>query len=455
MFYTCAFKCVCLPIRTHATQLRASVCGQPLWNDLCSAQRDATAGGREAPRQNTGVWMPSVSRQWWQQPEWDPHGEGEQKGLKWIYSSSVGGWMCRRWSDDHLCSLLKWNMMARELSAISCLAQEAPIWSWVLSVLCCCVAWCCNSTCHCRCCSLSCYYFWSTTRVSRGRWGGVEREKWYSQFKKPCCGSARRRLVKTYNEWGVYHLNRKEGVIEAMGGESVGGRAGSCPYDCHIPPPARKAEGSHSSSPWQPTRDERREETYPSKNDAGMSALLRLPARTHTHTHTHTQTQCLHISFGSSRKTVSERKSLTESRAFSTQQHNHVSSSQQSDCNPPTGLMFRAHRRREAAIRLWKKEKEHPWARDCLVVLLTKAQINLKEINQILQKAARCYTKICYVTSNQTDTNLIWTISHHPHLKPNHKRLLFKWQFPIFSPRWETCLMFFVFFSLSLSSLYS
>ena len=73
------------------------------------------------------------------------------KRLKWIYSSPVGGRMCRRWSDDHLCSLLKWNMMARELSAISCLAQEAPIWSLVLSVLCCCVAWCCNSSCHCCC----------------------------------------------------------------------------------------------------------------------------------------------------------------------------------------------------------------------------------------------------------------------------------------------------------------
>ena len=286
MFYTCAFKCVCLPIRTHATQLRASVCGQPLWNDLCSAQRDTTAGGREAPRQNTGVWMPSVSRQWWQQPEWDPHGEGEQKGLKWIYSSSVGGWMCRRWSDDHLCSLLKWNMMARELSAISCLAQEAPIWSWVLSVLCCCVAWCCNSTCHCRCCSLSCYYFWSTTRVSRGRWGGVEREKWYSQFKKPCCGSARRRLVKTYNEWGVYHLNRKEGVIEAMGGESVGGRAGSCPYDCHIPPPARKAEGSHSSSPAT-TNAWREEGGNLSIKKWCRDECTPSSSCPHTHTHTH------------------------------------------------------------------------------------------------------------------------------------------------------------------------
>lgn len=53
------------------------------------------------------------------------------------------------------------------------------------------------------------------------------------------------------------------------------------------PPPARKAEGSNSSSLWQPTRDERREETYPSKNDAGMSALIELSARTRTHEHTH------------------------------------------------------------------------------------------------------------------------------------------------------------------------
>lgn len=74
------------------------------------------------------------------------------KRLKWIYSLPDGGWMCRRWSDDNLCSLLKWNMTARELSAISCLAQEAPIWSWVLSVLCCCVAGCYNSFCHCWCC---------------------------------------------------------------------------------------------------------------------------------------------------------------------------------------------------------------------------------------------------------------------------------------------------------------
>lgn len=95
------------------------------------------------------------------------------KKLKWIYSSPVWGWMCRRWSDDHLCSLLKWNMMVREPSAISCLAQEEPIWSWVLSVLCCCVARRCNGSCHCCSCS-QCCYFWSTAQVSWGRWGAVE-----------------------------------------------------------------------------------------------------------------------------------------------------------------------------------------------------------------------------------------------------------------------------------------
>lgn len=98
-----------------------------------------------------------------------PSGRRRTKRLKWIYGSPDGGRMCRRWSDDNLCSPLKWNMTARELSAISCLAQEAPIWSWVLSVLRCCVAWCCNSSCHCCCRTQHRYYFWSTTQVSRGR----------------------------------------------------------------------------------------------------------------------------------------------------------------------------------------------------------------------------------------------------------------------------------------------
>lgn len=49
--------------------------------------------------------------------------------------------------------------------------------------------------------------------------------------------------------------------------------------------------------------------------------------------YTHTHTQCLHISFGSLRTTVSERKS--KSNAFSSQQYNNVFSSQQSDCKSP------------------------------------------------------------------------------------------------------------------------
>lgn len=92
------------------------------------------------------------------------------KSLKWVCSYPVGRWMCWRWSDDHLSSLLKWNMMVRVLCAISCLAQEAPIWSWVLSVLCCCVAQRCNGSCHCCCYSQCSYYSWSTKRQRQVRW---------------------------------------------------------------------------------------------------------------------------------------------------------------------------------------------------------------------------------------------------------------------------------------------
>lgn len=51
-------------------------------------------------------------------------------------------------SEMKWCSLLRWNMTARVPSCISCLAQEEPIWSWALDVLCCCVACCCNGTSH-------------------------------------------------------------------------------------------------------------------------------------------------------------------------------------------------------------------------------------------------------------------------------------------------------------------
>lgn len=51
-------------------------------------------------------------------------------------------------SEMKWCSLLRWNMTARVPSCISCLAQEEPIWSWALDVLCCCVACCCNGSSH-------------------------------------------------------------------------------------------------------------------------------------------------------------------------------------------------------------------------------------------------------------------------------------------------------------------
>lgn len=122
-------------------------------SSLLHSERGDAAGEGKAPRLNIEVWVSSVSCQRWQQHKWDPRREGEQKDWKRIYSSAVGGnGLCRRWSDDdRLCSRLKWNMTARELCAISCLAQEAPIWSWVLSVLCCCVVCCCNSSCRCCC----------------------------------------------------------------------------------------------------------------------------------------------------------------------------------------------------------------------------------------------------------------------------------------------------------------
>lgn len=121
---------------TNVPQLCTSVCVQPWWNHLCSARRDATAGGGDALRQSTRVWtlvflsvMTTIQ-------------VGSEQGRRTkrterIYSPPDGVRMCRRWSHDDLSSLLKWNMTLRELSAISCLAQEVPIWNWALPVLCC------------------------------------------------------------------------------------------------------------------------------------------------------------------------------------------------------------------------------------------------------------------------------------------------------------------------------
>ena len=145
------------------------------------------------------------------------------------------------------------------------------------------------------------------------------------------------------------------GVIKAVGGESVGGRAvrrtlaaARTTVTSHRPPEKQKEATRHPRDNQRVTRGGRK--LIHQKMMQGWAHSFVFLARTHTCTHT--QTQCLHISFGSSRKTVSKRKSLTESRAFSTQQHNHVSSSQQSDCKPPTGLMFRVHKRRQAAIQV-------------------------------------------------------------------------------------------------------
>lgn len=257
VLYTCAFKC----LSAHMSCSCRHLCVVS-HDRIISVPPRATPQQAEekAPRLNIGVWMPSISCQWWQQLKWDPRREGEQKRLKWIYSSPVGGWMCRRWSDDHLCSLLKWNMTARELSAISCLAQEAPIWSWVLSVLCCCVAWRCNSSCHCCSSSQCCYYFWSTTQVSWGR--EREREKWYSWFKTLCCGSLRRGLVKrTISEEFIIWTRRRtrRGVIEAV---SVGGRrmlaAARTTVTSHRPPEKQKEATRHHRDNQRVTRGGRK-----------------------------------------------------------------------------------------------------------------------------------------------------------------------------------------------------
>lgn len=139
ILYTCALnECVCLYMSTCHAVVHICVKSAIIEMSLSHSER-RHRGERESSEakywsMNAQYFSPIMTT-----TQVGSMQRRRTKRLKWIYSSPIGGWMCRRWSDDHLCSLLKWNMMARELSSISCLAQEAPIWSWVLSVLCCCV----------------------------------------------------------------------------------------------------------------------------------------------------------------------------------------------------------------------------------------------------------------------------------------------------------------------------
>lgn len=129
-----ADECVCM----IALPLCTSVCALT----VNSVQREAATGRGKVPRLNIHVWKSAAPRWCWQQLEQNPCREGEQNNWN-KFTAQPSDVSEMKW-----CSLLRWNMTVRVPSCISCLAQEEPLWSWALDVLCCCVACCCNGSSH-------------------------------------------------------------------------------------------------------------------------------------------------------------------------------------------------------------------------------------------------------------------------------------------------------------------
>lgn len=232
--------------------------------------------------------------------------------------------MCRRWSDDRLCSLLKWNMIGRELSAISFLAWEAPIWSWVLSVLCCGAACCCNITCRC---------LWPH-RSDEGDGGGSY------ILSLRCSGSLRRELLQMDNKWGVDQLNWDEGAIKAV--EELWDPCWRLPI--WLPHPTARQKSRRrplviivTTDVWQ---EDGRTVSMKKKNNAGDGCTPSSACPAHTHTY---NAFIFHLSHQEERKEI--RLIPPAFSCIPTQQHNNVFSSQWSDCNPPKAWCSQTNRK--------------------------------------------------------------------------------------------------------------